>query len=184
MCWNYLIKLEELEVYEPGLLSIWGSSLSEKGTYTLTRPSTLATSLRGRTNAVTGRTERGLRAKMFEYMEPLSIYLSVGSMYGGLLKCSSVSLAGHSELLSKAYWIQTLLQSYISFKGLKSGTNFRDLKFSRRHPSGMSGSTLEDNLVSMHDNGCHRTFHTSAWEELCSRSVLGQTRNSDHHVNN
>lgn len=59
---------------------------------------------------------------------------------------SSVPLSVHLELLFNGYLILTLLKSCIS-DALKSGANFRDLRFSRRHPSGVPMDVFKDNLA-------------------------------------
>jgi hypothetical protein len=57
---------------------------------------------------------------------------------------SRVPLSGHLEQLSSCYWIQTLLQRYINFNAFKSGISIYDLRFSKRHPSGVPGGMFED----------------------------------------
>lgn len=54
-------------------------------------------------------------------------------------------LCVHNEALSSLeYWVQTLLNRYINFDVIRGGVNFKVLKFSKRQPNGVWGSTVED----------------------------------------
>ena len=60
---------------------------------------------------------------------------------------SGVPLSCDLQPLSNGYRVQTLLKRCTIFDALKLSANFRDLRFSRRHPSGELGGTFKDDKV-------------------------------------
>jgi hypothetical protein len=73
------------------------------------------------------------------------------------------------------------LQRYINFDAFKSGISFKDLRFSRRHPSGVPEGTVEDLTASMGVGGVIGSFVPASREQVDNQKEISQARGPSLH---